>query len=47
MPKKGLKFALIVELAQLKFTYITVVKILALNHYTHYVLRATLKSNDF
>ena len=31
--KKDLKFALIMELAQLKFTYITVVKILALGHY--------------
>ena len=30
MHKKGLKFALIMELAQLKFTYITVVKMLAL-----------------
>ena len=30
MHKKGLKFALILELAQLKFTYITEVKVLAL-----------------
>jgi hypothetical protein len=32
MHKKGLKLALIMELAQLKFTYITVVKMLALGH---------------
>jgi hypothetical protein len=33
MQKKGLKFALIMELLQLKFTYFTVVKILNLGHH--------------